>query len=332
MRTFNNNWRVTLAGAIASCFLVACGGGGGGGGSSSGGGTTPTPPVTPTDPTPTVIDVAKMAADGLNWINFRRGQLGVPALTRNAQVSVAAQAHSDYQKVNSTVTHDEISGKAGFTGVHLQDRLLTAGYVFNPSNNYAYGEIISATTSSSGEFMAEELVTAIYHRFVMFEPIFKEVGTGAAATTAGYAYFTADMTANNNYGTGVGRGNVVVWPFSGMTGVTRNFFSDNEAPDPVPAAGVNEVGYPISVHGDITAVLGVTTFTVRERGTTADLAVRLLKHNNVPTDPNYEPDTPASAMAIIPLTPLKAGTTYDVTFIGTADGTAVTKAWSFTTK
>jgi uncharacterized protein YkwD len=308
---------------------VACGGGGGGGGV-----TTPAPPVTPapTEPTPSVIDVAKMATDGLNWINFRRGQLGVPALTKNAQVSAAAQAHSDYQKLNNTVTHDEIAGKPGFIGVHLADRLPAAGYVFNANNNYAYGEIISATTSSSGEFMAEELVTAIYHRFVMFEPVFKEIGTGAAATTAGYSYFTADMTANNDYGPGVGLGKVVVWPFSGQTGVTPNFFSDNEAPDPVPAKGVNEVGYPISVHGNITAVLDVQTFTVRERGATADLVVRLLRHNNDPKDPNYEPDTPSSALAIIPLTPLKAGTTYDVTFIGTADGTPVSKTWSFTTK
>jgi hypothetical protein len=279
-----------------------------------------------------VVDVAKMVTDGLNWINFRRSQLGVAALTRSTQISAAAQSHSDYQKVNNTVTHDEVSGKSGFTGAHLQDRLLAAGYVFNASNNYAYGEIISATTSSSGEFMAEELVTAIYHRFVMFEPIFKEIGTGAAINSAGYSYFTADMTANNNYGTGVGRGNLVVWPFSGQTGVTPNFFSDNEAPDPVPTPGVNEVGYPISVHGDITAVLGVQKFTVRERGAAADLSVRLLKNNNVATDPNYEPDTPPSAMAIIPLTPLKAGTTYDVTFIGTADGSAVSKSWSFTTK
>jgi uncharacterized protein YkwD len=321
MRTFNNNWRATLAGAIASCFLVACGGGGGGTG--GGGVTTPNQPGNPTTPTTPVIDVAKIATDGLNWINFRRGQLGVPALTKNAQIATAAQAHSDYQKLNNLVTHDEVAGKAGFTGVHLNERLTTAGYVFNANNNYAYGEIISATNSTSGEFMAEELVTAIYHRFVMFEPIFKEIGTGAAATDAGYSYFTADLTANNNYGTGVGRGNVVMWPYSGQTGVAPNFFSDNEAPDPVPNA--NEVGYPISVHGDITATLGVQTFKVRERGASADLAVRLLANAS-------DPETPKSAAAIIPLTPLKAGTAYDVTFTGTADGVAVTKTWSFTTK
>jgi uncharacterized protein YkwD len=327
MRTSNNNWRTTLAAAIASCFLVACGGGGGGGSNDGGVATpapapAPTPVPAPTTPAPTVAE-ARIAAEGLDWINIQRGKLGVVALTKSTQISAAAQAHSYYQKANNLVTHDEEAGKPGFTGVTLKERLPAANYVFDATNNYAYGEVISATTSNSGQFMAEELVTAIYHRFVMFEPIFKEIGTGAATTSAGYSYFTADLTANNNYGTGVGRGNVVMWPFSGQTGVTPNFFSDNEAPDPVP--NINEVGYPISVHGDITAVLDVQTFKVRERGASADLTVRLLARAG-------DPETPKSAAAIIPLTPLKAGTTYDVTFTGAADGVAVTKAWAFTTK
>jgi uncharacterized protein YkwD len=318
MRT-SNNWRATLAGAVAACLLVACGGGGGGSSTPA----TPTQPTTPvTDPNAPVL-LGNIAVDGRNWINYRRGQLGVAALTNNTQVGVAAQAHSDYQKTNNIVTHDEVTGNPGFTGLHLLERLTAAGYIFNTNNSYAYGEVISATQNNSGAYMAEELVTAIYHRFVMFEPIFKEVGTGAATNATGYSYFTADFTANNNYGTGVGRGNVVMWPFSGQTGVTTNFFSDYEAPDPVP--NVNEVGYPISVHADITAVLAVQTFTVRERGAGADLAVKLLARAN-------DPETPLSAAAIIPLAVLKSNTTYDVTFVGTADAVPVTKTWSFTTK
>jgi hypothetical protein len=249
-------------------------------------------------------------------------------LTNSSQIGTAAQAHSYYQKTNNIVTHEEITGKSGFTGADLLGRLTAAGYMFNVNNNYAYGEVISATQNTSGAYMAEELVTAIYHRFVMFEPIFKEVGTGAATNTTGYSYFTADMTANNNYGPGVGRGNVVMWPFSGQTDVTTNFFSDYEQPDPVP--NVNEVGYPISVHGDITAVLTVQSFTVRERGATVDLPVRLLRRTADPA--TNDPETPKSAAAIIPLAVLKSKTVYDVSFVGTADTVPVTKTWSFTTK
>jgi hypothetical protein len=39
-----------------------------------------------------------------------------------------------------------------------------------------------------------------------------------------------------------------------------------------------------------------------------------------------------SVAAIVPLAPLAAHTTYDVTFTGTVGGAAVTRTWSFTTK
>ena len=57
--------------------------------------------------------------------------------------------------------------------------------------------------------------------------------------------------------------------------MTPNFFSDYEAPDPV--AGQNEVGYPVSVHADISAVLTVQSFTIQPRGGAA-LTTKLLQH------------------------------------------------------
>ncbi|RSZ58114.1 CAP domain-containing protein [Massilia atriviolacea] len=261
------------------------------------------------------------AIDGLNWINFRRTQIGLPALARNVSIDRAAQGHSDYQKNNNKVTHDQVSGAAGFTGAQLIDRLNEAGYVFAPTER-AYGEVISATSNASGFYMAEELITAIYHRFVMFEPKFKEIGTGAAANASGYIYFTSNFTANNGYGPGMGSGKIATWPGDGQTGVTPNFFSNYEEPDPVE--NLNEVGYPISVHADLDAALTVESFTVRPRGG-APLAVKLLKLG-------VDSHTPKSAAAIIPLGVLAARTVYDVRFSGTIDNTPITKNWSFTSK
>eukprot|EP01032_Pedospumella_encystans_P029741 gene29741-33577_t len=82
------------------------------------------------------------------------------------------------------------------------------------------------------------------------EPVFREAGTGSA-TGNGYTYFTADFATTNGYGAGVGRGKLVVYPAVNQTRVPLNFFSDTESPDPVP--NQNEVGYPISVQGDISA-------------------------------------------------------------------------------
>lgn len=319
-----NRWATTLAGIATACALVACGGGGSSSTDSGPIAVTPQPSapvVVGTSDTNAPAAVGNTAIDGRNWINYRRSQAGVATLTQNTLIDQAAQAHSDYQKLNNDITHDEVAGKPGYTGADLLQRLNAAGYHF-ANNSYAYGEVISATTNNSGFYMAEELITAIYHRFVIFEPQFKEIGSGAATTSQSYTYFTADFAANNGYGAGLGLGKVVTWPYNGQTAVATNFFSDFEAPDPV--AGQNEVGYPVSVHADITSTVAVQSFTIEQRGGSA-LSAKLLQHSS-------DAETPDSAAAIIPLAPLKGATTYDVSFSGMVDSIPVTKSWSFTTR
>lgn len=265
-----------------------------------------------------------VATDGLNWINYRRAQVGMPALARNATIDIAARSHSEYQRTNNVVTHEQTAGRPGFTGVRLQDRLQAAGYVVNPNESNAIGEVISATQGGSGFTMAEELITAIYHRFVIFEPVFKEAGGGAASTSDGYNYFTADFVANNGYGPGLAAGAFSTWPFDGQTQVPANFNSDYEEPDPVPDLGL--VGYPVSVHTNLNRKLTVQGFTIRARGASGNLQTRLLVQGQ---DANT---TTASAAAIVPLAPLASGTTYDIAFSGAIDGTSISRNWSFTTK
>ncbi|OBV41354.1 CAP domain-containing protein [Janthinobacterium psychrotolerans] len=309
---------------LLAALLAACGGGGGGGGN---GNTTPASTATPE---PQLVQEAgapamsgNIATDGYNWINYRRGQVGLAALGRNSLIDLAAQGHSDYLKANSTVSHEQVAGKPGFTGATLADRFLKAGYILNRANSYAYGEVIAGAANNSGFYLAEELITAIYHRFAIFEPVFKEAGTGAATGNGGYAYFTADFAANNGYGPGLAAGQVVTYPVSNQTKVATSFSSNNEEPDPVPNQDV--VGYPISVHANINDVLAITSFTVRQRGAASDLTALLLQRAT-------DAQTPLSAAAIIPLAPLAANTTYDVSFNGRVNGTAVTRSWSFTTR
>jgi hypothetical protein len=104
--------------------------------------------------------------------------------------------------------------------------------------------------------------------------------------------------------------------------VTRNFLSDTESPDPVPNR--NEVGYPISIHSDITKTIAVQSFTVRPRGG-APLQAQLLTSA-------ADTDTPKSVAAIVPLDVLAAATTFDVQFTGTVDGVSANRSWSFTTR
>jgi uncharacterized protein YkwD len=323
----SNRWSTTLAALAAASALVACGGGGSS--STPAVGTTPVAVTPSPSPSPAPVPeagapalVGIVAIDGRNWINYRRGQIGIPVVAQNPLIDRAAQAHSDYQRLNGQITHDEVAGNPGFTGVGELERLAAAGYVLDVPAGYAYGEVISATSSGTGAFMVDELITAIYHRFVIFEPMFKEIGTGSATSTRGTTYFTSDFAANHGFGRGIGRGALVSWPYSGQTGVTPNFFSNNEEPDPDPDR--NEVGYPISVHADISAYVTVKSFTVRPRGG-AILPAKLLQHD-------VDAHTVSSAAAIVPQAVLKAATVYDVSFDGVVDGIPVTRNWSFTTK
>lgn len=318
-------WRTIVAALGAALALAACGDGVTDDPTSPlvGGGTAVAP--NPAAPEPTATPGANapalsgnIALDGRNWINYRRSQIGVPAVTQNAQIDNAALGHSEYQRINNLMSHDQEPGRQGFTGADLGDRLAAAGYTLDRARGFAYGEVISGTNNRSGFFMVEELITAIYHRFVIFEPMFRELGIGAATSASGYNYFTADFASRNGYGPGIARGAIVTWPFDGQTQVAPNFFSNTEQPDPVPDR--NEVGYPISVHANLDATLAVTSFTVRPRGGTALQVLRV------------DPLGSKTAASIVPLLPLRAATTYEVDFSGTVNGATVTRAWSFTTR
>ncbi|WP_342119213.1 CAP domain-containing protein [Pseudoduganella sp. OTU4001] len=306
---------ILIPAASLAALLAACGGGGGGS-------TTVTPPpVAPPITAPGApAATGDTALDGFNWFNYRRTSIGLAALSRNTRLDTAAAGHSNYLRLNNTVSHDQVAGNPGFTGATLQNRITAAGYTL--SNPYAFGEVISAAGDKSGFYHAEELITAIYHRFVVLEPVFKEMGTGAATSASNYTYFTADFAASGGYGPGLGRGRIATYPGDGQTMVATTFLSDTESPDPVP--NQNAVGYPVSVHADISSSISVTSFTIRPRNG-AVMNARLLSSA---TDSH----TKAQVAAIVPLTTLSAGTTYDVSFAGTVDGVSVSRNWSFTTK
>lgn len=315
--------RTAIPPLLVALLLAACGGGGGGGdeprsGSTTTSGTTNSPDVAAVEAGAPAA-TGNTATDGINWFNFRRQQTGLQPMARNTVIDAAAQGHSDYQRINREITHEQVRGREGFTGVTTGDRLSRAGYNFKQLG--VYGEVISSTFSTSGVAAAEDLIAAIYHRFVIFEPTFNEVGGGFATVAGGNTYFTTNFAIDGLQRV-LGNGNFVVYPYADQTNVARNFMSDNEAPDPVPDR--NEVGYPISVHADFQANITVQEFAVRPEGG-SDLPVRILSRAT-------DRQTPESVAAIIPLDPLASNITYEVRFNGLVDGTAVTRKWKFRTR
>ena len=310
-------WKRWIPALLSAALLSACGGGSSDSSNVAQNTSTPAGQLVQEPGAPALSN--NIATDGFNWFNYRRSQIGLSPLVRNGLIDSAALGHSNYLNLNNTVAHEQVLGKPGFTGVTLGDRLAKAGYVVTSLQ----GEVIAGASNTSGFYLAEELVTAIYHRFVIFEPLFKEGGAGAAVSGAGYAYFTTDLASNRNYGPGLAAGQIVAYPFSGQQKVAVSFSSDNEAPDPVPNQDV--VGYPISVHANYGTSVSVTAFSVRQRGAGTDLTVRLLTSGS-------DAHTPVSAASIIPLAPLTENTTYDVHFIGKVNGADITYNWSFSTR
>lgn len=309
-----------LAGLLAALILTACGGGGEDGGSAAPTSAAASLQLSLAQEPNAPQVTGNTSTDGVNWFNYRRKQIGLAEVTRNRVLDTAAQGHSDYQRLNNTITHTQTQGRPGFTGVTVLDRLTAAGYTFN-QNRYGYGEVIAAIGGTSGFYAAEGLIDAIYHRFVIFEPVFTDAGAGTGLVPNGYTYVTTKFAANG-LGPGLGQGKLVVYPFAEQQNVPEIFYSDREIPDPAP--NQNEVGYPISVHADATAIVTVQSFTVRARGG-SPLSTRLLTSG---TDAH----TSASVAAIVPYAVLSAKTTYDVRFTGAIDGTPVDRTWSFTTR
>jgi uncharacterized protein YkwD len=329
-KTWRGAW---IASALAALLVAGCGGGGesspsNGSSGSSGSGNTPgsTAAISEAGAPAATGDTA---TDGLNWFNFRRRQMGLSQLARTTLIDKAALNHSNYQAQNNVLSHDEVAGKTGFTGVKLYDssaprssRLGAVGYSFTGST-IAYGEVISKTGDASGFNAAEALIAAIYHRFVVFEPLFQQAGGGSVQASDGYVYFTTDFTANGISG-GLGSGRLLPYPFSGQQYIPTVFYPYQEEPNPLPDAGRNPVGYPVSVHADNGRTIRVQSFTIAPRGG-ATLPSKLLSSaTDIETGP--------STAAIIPLSVLQSQTVYDVRFAGSVDGVAANLSWSFTTR
>jgi hypothetical protein len=118
---------------------------------------------------------------------------------------------------------------------------------------------------------------------------------------------------------------LTLYPAGGQQGVPLDFDPAHESPNPMPGHAL--VGYPISVQADDSyrlAVHALHLHAVSAGRPGPALAARLLTHA-------VDPETPASAAALIPLAPLAPSTTYEVVFSGSVTGTAVSRRWRFTT-
>lgn len=168
----------TLVSVLALAALAACGGGGGGSSSesSSGGdsssGLPPLPaqdPIVVTTPEPeaNLLAVAGVYSDAnrasaFDRLNAIRLQAGLGVLRQVAAIDVAAQGHADWLSYNNYVSHVQVVGTYGFTGVTPGARNIAASY------NFYSAEVISfGSATATGAAHVDALMAAPYHRLAM---------------------------------------------------------------------------------------------------------------------------------------------------------------------
>jgi uncharacterized protein YkwD len=119
-------------------------------------------------------------------INQARTNAGLPALTVNAQLAAAAQAHSINMACYSLRSH------TGFDGSTIQQRIAAAGYVSTYSLEMIYGGYGAYPLNAFTWWMNDPT-----HNAVIFNSSITEIG-------AGYAY-VEDSADGNYYTVDLGR-------------------------------------------------------------------------------------------------------------------------------
>ncbi len=119
-----------------------------------------------------------------NLINNARAQNGLPALTVNAQLTAAAQAHSIDMACHNLISH------TGSDGSSVGQRVAVAGYSASRSSEIIYG---SGYPQTAFEWWMNDQI----HRAEILNLNITEMGVGYAyvASTSYGGYYTVDFAA-----------------------------------------------------------------------------------------------------------------------------------------
>ena len=344
--------KLTLWTIAASMALVGCGGGGGGGTAASPStptGSTPSTPTTPTTPAPdptalqNSVPAPSYAAGSFELsaftsLNKARATYGVGQVAENGQLNTAAQNHATYIDGRyqagdySAATHTENAAYVGFTGATPADRISFAKYAATMSGEDLTSIIaVDGVSSDPGAVAVDVLLSGPYHRLSLLDG-YRDVGFGHSSTRLPGEGGTrntlvADFgVAQASQAQAPANGWVGVWPADKATDVLYSFAG--ESPDPIPSNKGTCAGYPVSLQVKAGVTLTTTAFTLIETATGLPVNVQL-STKATDANPTY---ARANAAYIIPYLPLKLATTYTAHFVGSQNGTAIDKTWTFSTR
>ena len=291
----------------------------------------------------TITNIVSIAS-GLSALNDFRTAEGPGEIPQNAALFQAAYGHANYMALNGIVGHAETSGLPGFIGVDPGHRAELYGYpVFD------IGEEASGYTGANGSLAGQgadavnNLIATVYHRLGLLYQYQTDVGLGMALSPDGNSvYTTIDLGYQNAsetpisgngytnfipYPTTVSGSYFGVYPLAGQAGVP--LCMQPETPSPFPnltaAEFATNTGFPISVIAPTNSTITVTSFSLTQTGSSTPLSVTLFTGS----DPNF--NTNNNAAFIVANQSLLPNTSYTAAFVGTSNGVAINRSWSFTT-
>ncbi|MBN2248948.1 MAG: CAP domain-containing protein, partial [Campylobacterales bacterium] len=295
----------------------------------------------------------------LDYLNALRQKSGLIPLQGNRLLNLAAASHANYLVLHQQIGHLEQHGHRGYTGKTPADRVVYHGY--------ASKDVMEniAVNAKNGASAVDDLLSAIYHRFVFLSFDKDQIGAGRAETDIrkrtqnAYVYKLGSSKLNllcqkafipvsgvrylQNGCKSSGlllpqtlyekkqqeikskNAEVVLHPYPGQQGVMPAFY--NEVPDPLPDYDVS--GYPVSVQFNDLYYTGIKlrSFRLFDEENKEIPMSRILTHAN---DPHQR--LKKMQFALMPIKRLEYATTYRVVFEAEVDGEPYQKSWKFTTR
>ncbi|WP_029044732.1 CAP domain-containing protein [Cupriavidus sp. amp6] len=271
---------------------------------------------------------------GLCYANYRREQVGLPPLAARDPLNTVAQNHTAYMLANATLTHDEISGRTGYTGATPNERI-QAAYPTNATAEVVAGanrwtSVANANLSMTPkDALVSDLVNAPFHRAALLgsygsagSGFAESVGPNGSGTSASY-YQTIDLADASKGGSD---NQMVAYPFNGQADVPASWVN-TESPNPAPGYEGKTVGYPVSLQAINTSLqFDADNFAITDA---QGNSVNCLKVDSRSSGLS----SAARGLAICtPVAPLASGQRYNVRVTGRLGSQPVDLSWSFTTR
>ncbi|UFH60199.1 CAP domain-containing protein [Sulfurovum mangrovi] len=295
----------------------------------------------------------------LDYLNQVRQHSGLIPLQENNTLNKAAASHAHYLIEHQKLGHLEDQGHKNYTGRTPADRVVYHGYFSKDVM-----ENIAVNTKSETASV-DDLLSAIYHRFVFLSFDKDQIGIGSASTGRlqsiknAYVYNLGSSKLNAlchkafvpSFGTlylkevcknrdtlipqslyekeqqqiKSRNAKIVLHPYPGQKEVITAFY--NEEPDPLPDYDVS--GYPVSVQfNDLHFhTIELKTFRLFNEENQEISPKRVLSYAN---DPHHH--LKKTEFVFMPIRRLEYATTYRAEFEAVVDGELYQRSWEFTTK